>query len=80
MYDALSKEGITVDYFVDMHIHVKKRSLRQTEIIDYKSIKQREHGNALLVSVVTRYGARAKLKQWFDENNFVAQTDYVFAG
>ena len=80
MYDALSKEGITVDYFVDMHIHVKKRSLRQTEIIDYKSIKQRKHGNALLVSVVTRYGARAKLKQWFDENNFVAQTDYVFAG
>jgi len=80
MYDALSKQGIKVDYFVDLHTHVKKRSLRHTEIIDYKSIAKRRHGDALLVSVVTRYGARTKLKHWFDENDFVEERDYVFAG
>ncbi len=80
MYDALKAQGITIDYFVDLHIHVKKRTLRHTEIINYKSISERVHGDALLVSVVTRYGARTKLKLWFDENDFVEERDYVFAG
>lgn len=80
MYDALNTQGITVDYFVDLHTDVKNRSLRRTEIIDYKSIAERIHGDALLISVVTRYGARTKLKHWFDENDFVEERDFVFAG
>ena len=80
MYDALNTHGITVDYFVDLHTHVKKRTLRHTEITNYKSIAERVHGDALLVSVVTRYGARTKLKHWFDEHDFVEERDYVFAG
>jgi len=80
MYDALADNKIDVNFFVDLQRTGKKNSLRNTPVISYSDIQKRIHGDALLVSVVTRYGARKQLRQWFDENNFKENTDYIFAG
>jgi len=80
MYDALTDNKVGVSFFVDLQRSGKKNSLRNTPVISYSDIQQRVHGDALLVSVVTRYGAREQLRQWFDENKFNEITDYIFAG
>ena len=80
MYDALTDNQVVVSYFVDLERQAKKNSLRDTPVISYSDVQKRLHGDALLVSVVTRYGAREQLRQWFDENNLTEQTDYIFAG
>lgn len=80
MYDALTNNNVQVNYFVDLERPGRKTSLRNTPVISYSDIQKRHHRDALLVSVVTRYGARQQLRQWFDENKFIEQTHYVFAG
>jgi len=80
MYDALNFYKVDVNFFVDLERTGKKNSLRNTPVISYSDIQKRHHGDALLVSVVTRYGARQQLRQWLDENKFIEQTHYIFAG
>lgn len=80
MFDALKHENVNVKAFVDVQKNVKNRTLRNKPVTNYPAIAKRKHGDALLLSVVTRFGARDQLKSWFNENNFRETTDYIFAG
>ncbi len=80
MFDALNHWQVNVQAFVDVHQTVKKKTLRGKPVTNYAALANREHGDALLLSVITRFGARENLRIWFKENDFNEIEDYIIAG
>lgn len=80
LHDALKDYNVSVSCFVELNITSGCKSVRQLPVIDYKELASDCNRDELLVSAVTRYGARAHLRQWFDEHNMTEGLHYIIAG
>lgn len=81
LHDELEKRNVSVAYFVDIQTSVKGRTKRQVSVIDYEELPSIvSKSGAIMLSVVTQFGARKKLRNWFNNHNYTELTDYVFVG
>ena len=80
LHDALKDYDVAVACFVELNNASGSKSVRNLPVIDYKELASDCNRDELLVSAVSRYGARAKLRQWFDDHGMTESVHYIFAG
>lgn len=80
LHTALRKYDVEVSCFVELNNAPQKKSLRNLPVINYDDLATSNLQGALIVSTVTRYGARATIRQWFDAHEMTEGVDYLFAG
>ena len=80
LHDSLQHYNVSVSCFVEMNIAHTKKTIRQLPVINYEELFASYKQDELIVNAVTRYGARAQLRQWFDEQNIIESDHYIFAG
>jgi len=77
--DALREFDVTVTSFVE-HSNARKRSSRRhLPVIDYNQLADTDR-SALTVSAVSAFGAREKLRTWFQVRGWRESEDFIIAG
>ncbi len=80
LHDALREYDVAVSCFVELNKAQRKKSLKALPVINYNDLAASGPQGDLIVSAVTRYGARNTLRQWFDTQQMTDGVDYIFAG
>ena len=77
--DALREFDTKVEAFVEQDEAPTRTSRRNLPVMTYAELPQRKN-DSLLVSAVTAYGAREKLRSWFAAQGWTELSDFVIAG
>ena len=80
LHDALRDNDVSVSCFVELNNAHHKTTLKKLPIINYDELATGNYRSDLIVSAVTRYGARCLIRQWFDTHKMIDGVDYIFAG